>query len=185
MFPWTHFGFGYALFVLVVLARRVRGTRSRRSGVARAVNSRAELLALAVGTQLPDLIDKPLAWALLVLPGGRSMAHSLVFAVPLVALGWLLARRWAHPEVAGAFALGYASHLVGDVYIAVAFWRTEEFTFLLWPLFPAYPYDEGFAGFLTGFTLSRPVLAGLLAGGLLGCLFLLHLGRLPWVRRAA
>ena len=183
MLPWTHFGFGYALFAAVLVARRVRGWSAGRGPAG--VNSRAELLALGLATQLPDLIDKPLAWVLFVLPGGRSLAHSLLFAGPLVAAVWLFARRRGHPEVAGAFALGYASHLVGDVYVAVAFWRPEEFTFLLWPLAPPYPYDEGLAGFLLEFSLSRPVLLGLATGAVLGGVFLAHLWRLPWVREAA
>ena len=185
MLPWTHFGFGYALLLGVVALRRVSGRVAPRVGrpVAAHANSRAELLALAVGTQLPDLIDKPLAWGLAVLPGGRSMAHSLLFAAPLVAVAWLLARHWNHGEVAGAFALGYASHLVGDIYLAVAFWRPEEFTFLLWPLAPAYPYDEGFGAVLAGFELTPTVLAGAGISALLGSLFCLHLWLLPWVRR--
>lgn len=31
-------------------------------------------------TQLPDLIDKPLAWSVGILPTGRSLAHSLLTA---------------------------------------------------------------------------------------------------------
>ena len=41
------------------------------------------MLALAIGTQLPDLIDKPLTYQFAVLPSGRSLGHSLFFAAVL------------------------------------------------------------------------------------------------------
>lgn len=129
MFPWTHAAFGYLLLlsVAVLLHHRL---------------SRAELIAVIVATQLPDLVDKPLAWWFSILPSGRSLAHSLLVAVPLsliiLAVAWYL----THPEVGFAFGVGYASHLVGDSYIALYYWRPEELTYLLWPLLPPYPYDD-------------------------------------------
>src|SRR6056297_3615611 len=72
--------------------------------------SHAATVALLFGTQFPDLVDKPLAWSLGVLPSGRSLAHSTLTAVLLVCVLYVVfARRRA---VVGAFALGYASHLL-------------------------------------------------------------------------
>ncbi|WP_284033485.1 metal-dependent hydrolase [Halobaculum lipolyticum] len=96
MLPWTHAAFGYLLLLAVVL---LLGRRF----------SRAELLAVLVGTQLADVIDKPLAWWFDVVPSGRSLGHSLLFVVPLCAV--VVAITWyrRHPEVGVAFGVGYLS----------------------------------------------------------------------------
>jgi len=174
MFPWTHAVFGYAVFLVVAGSLVALDLRGRLS--------RVELLAVVSGTQLPDLIDKPLAWQFAVLPSGRSLAHSLVFAVPLclavVAVAWYR----SHPEVGAAFAVGYATHLFGDVYMALYYWRVEEFTFLLWPVLPPYPYDDftGFGAFAAGVEVTTPLLAALGVATLGGLVFLAHFLRAPW-----
>lgn len=172
MLPWTHLAFGYVLFVAVVVVMR------------RSV-SRAELLSLAVGTQFADVIDKPLFWWFGVLPSGRSLAHSLLFAIPLVVLVVVVARHYGRGELSPAFALGYASHLLGDTYIALWYQRTEELTFLLWPVLPPYPYDE-FSGFLD-FALQVELTTSLLAQSAVATLglvvLLVHFARAPWWRR--
>lgn len=168
MFPWTHAAVGYLLLVglWLALGRRV---------------SKAELVAVVVGTQLADVVDKPLAWWLQILPAGRSLAHSLLFAVPLTALVVGVAWRRHHPEVGAAFGLGYLSHLVGDTYVAVYYWRVEEFTFLLWPLLPPYPYDEftGVAELATGVELTLPLVAFATGSVLVGLVFFVHFSRAP------
>ena len=87
-----------------------------------------------------------------------------------------------HPEVGVAFGVGYASHLFGDTYVALYYWRVEEFTFLLWPLLPPYPYDD-FSGFLD-FASQLEVTQGFLVAGLLsigfGVGFLVQFARAPW-----
>ena len=169
MLPWTHAAFGYLLLVCggVVLGRRV---------------SRAELIAVLVATQLPDLVDKPLAWWFAALPSGRSLAHSLLFVVPLVGAVFAVSWHRNHPEVGVAFAVGYASHLLGDTYVALYYWRVEELTFLFWPLLAPYPYDD-FSGFLD-FASQLEVTQGFLVAGLLsigfGVVFLVQFIRAPW-----
>lgn len=169
MFPWTHAAFGYVLLVLLVFAmgRRV---------------SRAELVAVVVGTQLPDLVDKPLAWGFAALPSGRSLAHSLLLAVPLVAAVVAVAWSRRHVEAGVAFGLGYLSHLIGDTYVAVYYWRTEEFTFLLWPVLPPYPYDEfvDVATLLAGIEPSPALLGAAVLSVLAGLGFLAQFLRAPW-----
>jgi len=174
MFPWTHAAFGYAVFLVVAGAFVALGVRDRLS--------RAELLAVVAGTQLPDLVDKPLAWQFAVLPSGRSLAHSLVVAVPLCLAVLAVAWYRRHPEVGLAFAVGYATHLFGDVYVALYHWRVEEFTFLLWPFLPAYPYDDftGFGDFAAGVEVTTPLLAALAVAALGGLVFLVHFLRAPW-----
>jgi hypothetical protein len=113
------------------------------------------LVPLAFGTQFPDLVDKPLAYVG-VLTYGRSLAHSVfTFALCTLAVWWIAARlrdRWPVDSLGyrlqsvtpAAFAIGYASHLLGDTYrfVLVGDWWTARF--LLYPLFPVpeSPSDE-------------------------------------------
>ncbi|WP_336338311.1 metal-dependent hydrolase [Haloarcula brevis] len=169
MFPWTHAAFGYLLFLAVVflLGRRL---------------SKAELLAVLVGTQLADVIDKPLAWWFNAIPSGRSLAHSLLFVVPVSAVVVAVAWHRHHPEVGLAFAFGYLTHLLGDTYAALYYWRTGEFTFLLWPVLPPYPYGGfvGFADFAADVELTGTLVGLFLAAVAVGGVFLVHFARAPW-----
>ncbi len=128
VFPLGHAVFGYLLYVPFawVTGRRLP------YGVT--------LGALLVGTQFPDLVDKPLAYAN-VLPSGRAMGHSVFFALAVGAVLWALVRRYDRPHLAVAFGFGHVAHVVGDL-IAVVGDQTPvaEFGFLLWPLLPAPVY---------------------------------------------
>jgi hypothetical protein len=130
MWPWEHLVFGYLLY-----SATVRLTGGGRPG------SRATVV-LAVATQLPDLVDKPLGWGLAVLPAGRSLAHSLlVFGLLLVVLVRLDRRRGS--ALALPFSVGYLSHLAGDVIYPLLLGKGLRAGFLLWPLVPveAAPVD--------------------------------------------
>ena len=123
MWPWEHLAVGYLLYSLLA---HLTGRTPRTLPV----------LALLFATQMPDLIDKPLAWGFGVLPSGRSLAHSFLFAVPAMlgaSVVGLLARA---PRVGPAFALGYLSHLAGDVVYPFVVKGELRFGFLLWPLIP-------------------------------------------------
>jgi membrane-bound metal-dependent hydrolase YbcI (DUF457 family) len=130
MWPWGHLAFGYLLYSI---GRRI-GRRPRPDS--------HSVLSLVLGTQLPDLIDKPLAWWVPILPGGRTLGHSLVFAVPLVVVLAVLARRRRAGRLVVAFAVGYASHLVGDLLEPLAVGNYWELNILLWPLTPTVLYDS-------------------------------------------
>jgi hypothetical protein len=169
MFPWTHAAFGYLLFlaVLLVLGRRT---------------TKAELLAVLVGTQFADLVDKPLAWWFGVIPSGRSLGHSLAFVVPLAAVVVAIAWYRHHTRVGVAFAFGYLTHLLGDVAVAVVYWRPAELTFLLWPLLPPYPYDDavGFVEFAASVEITGSFVLQWVAATAVGIGFLVHLASVPW-----
>lgn len=169
MLPWTHAAFGYILLLAIVLlfGRRL---------------SRAELIAVLVGTQLADVIDKPLAWWFNAVPSGRSLGHSLLFAIPLTAVVVAIAWYRRHPGIGFAFGFGYLTHLVGDTYAAIYYWRTEEFTFLLWPILPPYPYDDfvGFGGFVDGLEVTTSTLVLFTAAATVGVVFFVHFSRAPW-----
>jgi len=121
MWPWAHLGFGYLLY---------RVTPAGRSPPL----DGAAVLAVAFGTQFPDLIDKPLAWYLGVLPSGRSLAHSLLAFVLVVGVARAVAGRYDRPAVAGGFGVGYLSHLLGDSLHALVTVEWADLSFLLWPL---------------------------------------------------
>lgn len=130
MWPWGHAAVGY-------LAYRAWVARSGRpiDGLA--------VVALAVGTQAPDLVDKPLGWYLGVLPAGRSLGHSVLVATLLAAVAWSVARRYDRPAVAGAFALGYATHLVTDSYHAVLTGEFDALAYLAYPFVHLPPEPPG------------------------------------------
>ena len=97
-------------------------------------------LVAIVAATLPDLIDQPL-WHAGVTPVGRTIGHSLLGALPLIVLVWLLARRWDRPTLGVAFAIGYASHLAADVPWHVLAGDYHELGFLLWPITHMPPYS--------------------------------------------
>jgi len=170
MFPWTHAAFGYLLLagLAVLLRRRV---------------SRAELATVVVATQLPDLVDKPLAWHFNVIPSGRSFAHSLLVAVPLSVA--ILAVAWyrSHGEVGVAFWLGYLSHLYGDVDGALSPLEPEKLTFLLWPVLPPYPTNfSSVPEALRNLDVTEGTTTLFVAASAVGLLFLAHFLRAPWWR---
>ena len=128
MWPWTHLAFGY---LLVSLLWRLRANRV----------TGAVAVAAALGTQFPDLVDKPLAWGLGVLPAGRSLAHSVLTAAAVSAVVLYVAARRDRRAPALAFVVGYGSHLAGDTIPKLPTSDFESLTFLLWPLLPLPEYD--------------------------------------------
>jgi hypothetical protein len=132
MWPWEHLAFGYVLFSLSLRAcgRRLPGDLA--------------VVALVVGTQLPDLVDKPGAWLFGVLPSGVSLGHSLLFAVPVAVGVLLLGWRLGYAQVGWGFAVGLLSHPTGDAlwYVALG----SDVPPLLWPLTPANVDNGPFVG---------------------------------------
>ncbi len=116
VFPWGHVAVGYLCYSLL---SHLRG-RTPTS---------AATIALVVGTQFADLVDKPLSWSFDLLPAG-VLAHSLFFALPFSALVLVVARRLSYTQLASAFVVGYLSHLPADVLPSLA---TGDPSY--WPLF--------------------------------------------------
>nr|WP_312907624.1 metal-dependent hydrolase [Natronosalvus caseinilyticus] len=138
MFPLGHLAFAYLWYVAYAAVTR------------RPLPARWPLVPLAIGSQVPDLIDKPSAY-FGVLESGRSVAHSLLTAVLCVGfITWgahMLRQRSAHHWIQrlsavtpAAFAIGYLSHLVGDSIGPLRSGTYAELTFLLWPALPAPRY---------------------------------------------
>ncbi|WP_247000045.1 metal-dependent hydrolase [Halosolutus gelatinilyticus] len=99
----------------------------------------APAMVAALGATVPDLIDKP-PWLLGAVDVGRTVGHSLLFAIPAVVAVWLLARRRGHDRLGVAFAIGYCSHVATDVPWHVLAGDYRELGFLLWPITPMPPY---------------------------------------------
>lgn len=153
--PWGHLAVGYLLYSLGVRLRH----RVPPEGPA--------VIALVVGTQLPDLVDKPLAWTFGVLPSGRSLGHSLLFVVLLGAVVWNVGRRYDRRPAAVAFLIGHLSHVVVDVLPAVRAGQWEIVGALLWPLLPVYQYpgelNRGIVDFLLALDFAALPLVGVVA----------------------
>ena len=128
MYPAGHF----LLAAVPLTAYTVARWRRLPSGLA--------VLLLLVATQLPDVIDKPLAWTVAVLPSGRMLAHSLVVSLPVLTVLVLLAARRGYGRYAVVFSAGYLSHIAGDFYPMLRL-GTDYYFFpnLFWPLLAANP----------------------------------------------
>jgi hypothetical protein len=135
MWPWEHAAFAYVLYSLLVHVFRRRAPTG------------GPVYAVALGSQFPDLVDKPLAWSVGVFESGYAVAHS-AFAFPFLAAGVLFAsHRRGRLRLGVAFLVGHASHLAGDVvYPAVTDGHLAP-TAVLWPIVEP-PTSEARAGLL-------------------------------------
>jgi hypothetical protein len=131
MWPWEHLAVGYLCYSLAAHAFVGRAPRE------------SSAVALAVGTQFPDLVDKPLAWTFAVLPAGHSLAHSLFVALPVSVFVVTAAWRLGHRQVGVAFAFGYLSHLPADVFYPVLLGGVANVGFLFWPVVPTVEPQPG------------------------------------------
>lgn len=129
MWPWGHVGFGYLLYS--IWCRR-HGKRPQSP----------EVFLVVLGTLLPDLVDKPLAWTLNVLDSGRSLGHSILIALLVIGILYhVVAPRIGRSQVT-AFAIGYLSHPIGDLpFTDLLAGNVEYASYLLWPLLPAPTYE--------------------------------------------
>ncbi|WP_411964446.1 metal-dependent hydrolase [Haloferax sp. YSMS24] len=131
MFPLAHLAFGYLAAAAV---QRIRNQPPPRRWI---------LVAVLFGTQIPDLVDKPLVYVG-VLSSGRSLGHSLLVALPLLVVVLRVGHRLGYGEHAIAFTVGVLSHYVGDTYRSLLAGNFDSVRFLLWPVFPPldYPVDS-------------------------------------------
>ena len=128
MWPWAHLSVGYLIYTVFSRLRYRRPPDERGT------------VALGVGTLLPDIIDKPLAWTLEILPHGRSLGHSLFTTFVIIVAVGLFFRRQRNSTVTTAFGIGYLSHLLGDGGEAIIESGFSSLGFLLWPVIPAAGY---------------------------------------------
>lgn len=100
--------------------------------------SRSVLFATVVGSQFPDLVDKPLAYQLSVIPNGRMFAHSLlvVTTVSLVVLRLATHEHIDHRRAVRAFVFAYLTHVAGDFSGELLTPHRPFPSNLLWPFVP-------------------------------------------------
>ncbi|MDD1762391.1 MAG: metal-dependent hydrolase [Methanothrix sp.] len=127
---------------------------------------RMNLAALALGSMLPDIIDKPLGLIAFGSPNmGRTIAHTLLFLLLLAALSFctrdirLISLTW-----------GVLVHLILD-----AIWSSPEILF--WPLLGPFPEGQ----LLDTLSYLEMLLGGLMNPGILipelaGLAYLLFFG---------
>jgi len=121
MLPWEHAAVAYVLY---------SGYSRLRYGTS--PNGWAVLVVL-FASQLPDLIDKPLAWEFGLVPSGRSVAHSIFVGVPLSAVVFMVARQYGRPQLGAGFGIGYLSHLATDA-VPLYPGSSTSFGSILWPV---------------------------------------------------
>jgi len=132
MWPWEHLAVGYLLYSL--------GARA----LGRDPPSDGGVVALAVATQLPDLLDKPLSWGLGWFPSGYAVGHSAFVALPLGVAAVVVARRAARPDLGAAFAVGHWSHLAADVLSPLRGGDGPSVSRVLWPIAEVRPYGTDY-----------------------------------------
>lgn len=138
MLPWDHLAIGYIAYSLLL---RLLGDRPTDEG----------WLAVVIGSQFPDLIDKPLSWTVSALPSGTSLAHSLLVAVPSVTILTVLAARYGRGRTAVGFGVAYLLHLPADLLYGPLIrgnLTRLDYGVLLWPLV-SQPVGQTSDGLLT------------------------------------
>ena len=128
MWPWGHAAVGYLVYH--IYCRYQRGERPQGLPV----------IVLALGTQYPDLVDKPLAWTVDILPNGRSLGHSLLAVGVALTIIWYVASHFERKSLAAAFGTGVLTHLFGDALYPLVQGEFYFLGFLGWPLVPPVEY---------------------------------------------
>lgn len=130
MWPPGHVAAGYLLYAL---STRARSDDHPEPG---------PTLVVAFGALVPDLVDKPLAWGVGLLPMGRTLAHSLLVLVPLCLSVGLLTRYRGEDEYGIAFAVGALLHAALDA-VPILWNPATRVGYLLWPYSSVNPYEGG------------------------------------------
>jgi hypothetical protein len=101
-----------------------------------------------VGSQFPDLIDKPLAYQFGLIPSGRVFMHSLPIAGPFLTIIMLYGWYTGRPRVTSAFVFAHLSHLFADNYRALLQPNPSVPSDLFWPITQPIPRSAvpGWAG---------------------------------------
>lgn len=124
MWPWGHAAVGYLCYTAYTQWRHGHPLAG------------GPVVAVLIGTLGPDIVDKTLGWYLMVLPSGRSLAHSLLTSVIVATVAIWLAKRWGSPAVGTGFAIGYVSHPFADALHPVSTGAWSDMAYLVWPLVP-------------------------------------------------
>lgn len=153
MWPWEHLAFAYVLYSL-----------TKNVGFGASPSSR-ETIVVAVGSQLPDLVDKPLGWTFGFAETGYSIGHSIFVAPAVCLVAYAVAARRGTRALAGAFSLAYLSHPIADLLSQLLRGGVVDGRIMLWPI--ASPPGTDHGGFLDHLLLYLArYIYQLLTGGL-------------------
>lgn len=72
------------------------------------------IFVVFIGSQFPDLVDKPLAHTVVIIPSGRVFMHSLPFAIPISILVLWYGIATDRPELSDGFVFAYLIHIFSD-----------------------------------------------------------------------
>ena len=163
MWPWEHLAFGYVLYSLGVHLLEGRAPRG------------PPVIVLALATQVPDLVDKPLAWVFDVTAVGYAVGHSLLVVGPALTAALALAHHQGPRarRLVAAYTVGHLSHLVGDVVYPALMGKGLQPERLLWPLATHEPTDAGAVAHVAAYL--RRYVAQVLSGEA-GPLFVVQVG---------
>lgn len=135
MWPWGHLAVAYLLYAMIV---RLRGNRQQL----------LPLVAVIFGSQLPDLVDKPLAWTFAILPNARSLMHSFITIMLVLIVSYWVSQRFQREDIVFGLGVGMVSHILMDpdpsvvVGLLQGEWEQLQWmTYVLWPLLPEPPYS--------------------------------------------
>ena len=134
MWPWEHVLFAYVFFS--IFHRMWYGTPPPDWPV----------VALVVGSLLPDVIDKPLAWQFGIFEGGYAVGHSVFVAIPVSLMIYLIARQYGFERIGLGFIFGYLLHLVGDVLPPTIRHGELRLEPILWPFVEQEDHHTTFIG---------------------------------------
>ena len=99
--------------------------------------SKAMIFVVFVGSQFPDLVDKPLAYSLMIIPSGRVFLHSLPFAIPISIFVMIYGIETNRPALSSGFVYAYLSHILVDVRQSLFAGQLPQN--LLWPFVDTLP----------------------------------------------
>lgn len=128
MWPWGHLAVGYLVYSL--FSRLQLGSRPQSINV----------IAVAIGTQFPDFLDKPLSYTFHFLPEGRSLAHSILFILPFCLIVIVAARRYGKYQLGVGFTIGYLTHPLADSYLDILQGNWSKLSFMVYPILPSPNY---------------------------------------------
>lgn len=102
--------------------------------------SKSMLFVVFIGSQFPDIVDKPLAFSAGILPSGRVFMHSLPFVIPFSIIVLAYGIFTDRPHFGIGFVWAHLLHLVGDFRFSLFDGQIPPD--LIWPLAPASPSPD-------------------------------------------
>ena len=134
MWPWEHVLFAYVFFSIF---HRIWYSTAPPDW---------PVIALVIGSLLPDIIDKPLAWQFGLFESGYALGHSIFVAIPVSIVIILIAKKYSIERSGIGFIFGYLLHLVGDVLPPSIRHQELRLDPILWPFAERVDHHHSFIG---------------------------------------